>query len=131
MIGSWEVQVALVAALKGANIAGGRVYDAVPKNPAMPYVDIGETQSISEDVQGRDGVDEFRTVHIWSEYQGQKELLDIAGAIRSALHGKPLTVTGRLALVWVQDLRTMLDPDGRTQHGVLTIRIRHFAEEAA
>lgn len=134
MIGSFDVQSALFSALKGANIAESRVYDAAgtPSTVVFPYVQIGETQPIKDDLTGRLGVDEYRSLHIWSRYPGQKELLEISAAIETALTGADLAgATGGpdSAFVYIRDLRTMRDPDGKTQHAVMVLRIQYFQPE--
>jgi hypothetical protein len=132
VIGSWEVQAALVAALKAANVAGGRITETPDAGTVFPYVEVGDTQPVNADVQGRDGVDEARTLHVWSRYRGSKEMLDIVAAIQGALHAKNLVATGRdTAFATVPNALTLKDPDGLTRHGVVTVRVQHFGPQEA
>lgn len=125
------LQLAIYTALTGASVAGGRVYDRPQSNVAFPYVEIGEAQVIPDDVSttsgGSDqGLSEFVDLHIWSDYQGQKEAKDIADAIRTALHETTLTVTGRAsALCFQRNARILRDPDGVRTHGVMSFEIIH------
>jgi hypothetical protein len=123
----WNLQAAIYAALTGANVSGGRVYDDVPESPTFPYVQIGEDQAIPDDVSPGDlGVVETISLHTWSRHRGQKEIKDIVSEITDTLHGVSLNVTGRAsALVWVRITRIILDPDGLTRHGITDIEIIH------
>lgn len=131
---SFPVQAAVYGALKAADaICAGRVYDRPSATVAFPFVEIGEGQAIPDDVSntagtpvGDQGISEFIDLHVWSEYQGQKEAKEIIDQIRTALHGISLTVTGRAsALAWVRNERIIRDPDGRRTHGVVTVEIIH------
>lgn len=139
---SWELQKAILAELTNDSpsvIASGRVYDRVPDtasgatapDSAFPYVQIGEMDSIPDDVSASstvqdDGEVETITLHVWSRYQGQKEVKQIMQQIKDALHGVSLTVTGRAsAQAYVRSRRNFLDPDGRTRHGVVSVEVIH------
>lgn len=126
------LQTALYSALTVANVASGRIYDRPPQSVTFPYVEIGESQAIPDDVStttaepGDDGVAETLDLHVWSREAGQKEAKDIAAAIKFALHGQSLAVDGRAsALAWVRSIRMLRDPDGKTTHGVVTVEIVH------
>ena len=123
----WNLQQAVYAVLTEAGVADGRVYDDVPAKPAFPYVQIGETQPIPDDVSPDDeGFVETITLHVWSRKRGQKEIKQILSAIYDALHQVALTVTGRAsALAWVRHMRIIRDPDGITRHGILDVEIIH------
>lgn len=138
---SWELQKALLSALtenSPETIASGRVYDRVPDaasgatapDSAFPFVQIGEMDALPDDVDGASGRDdgemESITLHIWSRYQGQKEVKQIMQQIKNRLHDQALTVTGRSsALCFVRSRRSFLDPDGKTRHGVMSIEVIH------
>lgn len=129
MIATQPVQAAIRQAMVNAEIAGGRVVDHTPspEEVAYPYVEIGDTQILSDDVQCSGGVEEFLSLHIWSRYEGQKEAREIAAAISSLFHAQSLTVTGySLVTFTVQQVRIFDDPDGLTRHGVLTLHIHAF-----
>ena len=123
----WNLQKAVYTALTGAGVAGGRVYDDAPANPTFPYVQIGETQPIPDDVSpGDEGSVETITLHVWSRERGQKETKQIFSAIYDALHQKSLAVTGRAsALAWIRNSRSIRDPDGITRHGILDVEFIH------
>lgn len=135
---SWELQQQIFTLLKAGNaVASGRIYDDVPDAAAsasapdseFPYVVIGEMDSIPDDADGAAGRDdgemETLTLHIWSRYQGQKEVKQIMQQIKDLLHNTTITYSGRTANLWVRARRSFLDPDGRTRHGVVSIEAIH------
>jgi hypothetical protein len=136
---SWNTQKAVYAALTGASIAGGRVYDDVPDaataadapDSEFPYVQIGEMDATADDVStsagGRDDGDvETITLHVWSRETGQREVKNVMQAIKDLLHDQALVVEGRAsALCFVRARRSFMDPDGRTRHGVITVEVVH------
>ncbi len=132
--GSAELQVALYTALTAADpaICEGRIYDDVPRDrtdPSLyPFVEIGDSQALADDVSCSNGKDEFVTLHVWSRDRSKKAVKDIAGQIFDELHAASLTVTGRAsAHAFVTNTRVFNDPDGITRHGVVTVRILHHA----
>jgi hypothetical protein len=128
--GSAALQTALYTLLTGANpaICAGRIYDDVPQEPTYPFVEIGDSQAIGDDVTCSEGKDEFVTLHVWSREPSKKAVKDIIGQIHALVHDATLAVAGRAsAHAWVRDSRTLNDPDGITRHGVVTIRVIHHA----
>ncbi len=125
----FNLQTALYEALTGGSpsIAHGRVYDDVPQNAAFPYVHIRSTQVIPDDTSGPDtGVSSFIDIDVWSRERGNRQALELMDEIKAALHLVTLTVAGRTsAHCWVQDMRLLLDPDGVTRHGIVTIEVKH------
>ena len=124
---SWNLQQAIYALLtaNSPTIAGGRVYDDVPQNATFPFVEIGDVLAVPEDATTDDaGLSEFLDLHIWSRYRGKREAQQIWALVRDVLHGASLSVTGRASsLAWVRNWRLILDPDGVTRHGIVTVEI--------
>lgn len=129
--GSFEVQEALYAALIAQNIAevSLRIYDGfAPVAVDYPYIVIGSSQSLQNDAQCLQGLEEFIDLDIWSRYEGMKELKSIISQIRDGLHQQTLSANGRSTVhIWVEDSRLLNDPDGETRHGIVTLKIIHFA----
>ena len=120
-------QAALVAALRGdsavADLVGARIFDEVPQQAVFPYVAIGEMQGLVFRADQYRGTDEVVTLHAWSRSVGSVEVRQILTALREALDGAALSVTGfRLVSLLVDESRSFLDQDGKTHHGVLTFR---------
>lgn len=87
------------------------VFDKVPLEQEGPYIVIGQLQSLEgrllSDVERAWNVD----IHIWSSYQGRKETVQIADAIRSALPEK-----------WFFEELIVVEDTSGWYHGILTIR---------
>ena len=95
---------ALMAKIKG-------VYDVVPENTAGPYIAIWQLQSLRGRLLSETERAWYADLHIWSSYQGRKEVLEIADLI------SPVIPPG-----WFQEeLMVIQDPSG-WYHGVLTIK---------
>ncbi len=128
--GSAELDAAIYGVLSGASpaIAEGGVHDDVPEDVTFPYVEMGESDAVDDDVTCSDGLDETVTLHIWSRYRGKKETKEIMSRIRDLLHNKVLAVSGRSsAHSWVTSSRVVRDPDGLTRHGIVLVRVVHHA----
>jgi hypothetical protein len=125
--GSLQLQAALVLLFKGATDAGARVYDEPPSSPTYPIIQIGESQAVIDDYQCRDGSEEFIDVHVWSQAVGWPEIKRIAAQVKALVHAKVLMVPGYVAHSWVRDIRYIKDPDGKTRHGVITVKVKHHS----
>lgn len=125
---AWDLQTAIYAELVSASIPGvSRIVDTKitdPKGSDFPFIEIGEMQSIQDDVSCHDGTQDVFDIHIWSRYRGQREVKQLMGAVHDALHNTTLTVSGLAScFAFVEGQRVITDPDGLTRHGVVTIRI--------
>ena len=136
MTGSWALQVAIFDLLRLGGITGGRIYDAdaVPVDVSFPYVTIGATEALNFDVVGQAGSDEYLPLHIWDRsnpsggQRGGKNISEIADRLNVLLNAKRIDVLGReWAFCVVRDFRKIPDPDPLTTHGVMTLRVQHFA----
>jgi len=96
------------------------VFDAVPDNyDQFPYVTIGEDILTEWDTDTGTGYTASITIHTWSRSDGRKEAKTIQGLIYDTLHNTPLSMTGYTMLLIRQETEnTLLDPDGKTRHGV-------------
>lgn len=87
------------------------VFDVAPDGQASPYLVMDTLQSLEGRLLDASERAWALDVHIWSSYQGRKEVLEIADVIREILPGK-----------WFyEELVVLRDPSGWF-HGVLTIR---------
>ena len=127
-----ELQGAIVARLK-ANAAvsaliGQRVYDAVPDNPAFPYVSFGPADELSDDVDCVDGFEITMQIDCWSRAVGFPEVKRISDTVRAALVKTDLTIADN-ALVYFEHriTRVFRDPDGLTSHAAISFQA--FAEQ--
>lgn len=126
MIGG-TLQKAQYAALK-ANppIADGAVFDRVPESAkgTFPRITIGDEQVIDDGTTCGDAWEVFSDVHVWSRpVAGSKlEAKDLGAAIKARL-ATTLTVEGfDVISATIETMRSFRDPDGQTEHAVLTFR---------
>ena len=87
------------------------VYDVIPEEEVSPYVVIDTLQSLEGGLLNAKERQWAVDVHIWSDYKGKKEVLEIADLIVKALDE-----------TWFfEELMVTRDQSGWF-HGVLTIR---------
>lgn len=101
-----------------------RIYDRVPENRVFPYISFGPSDTIEDDAECITGEVETLQIDCWSRYDGgYKEVKDMTGAVKSALHlyaGE--LATDALVELRVVGIRHFRDPDGLTSHGVVTVQ---------
>ena len=94
------------------------VYDYVPEDAVYPYVELTRHISVPADmlVERKEQFTTYLTV--WSEYKGQKEVLEILDSIYDLVHQKQLpTDTGRMVRCYVDNRDTARDMDDLTFTG--------------
>lgn len=74
-------------------LVGDRIYQA-PQGARYPYLRVGVVSESADDAIGAAGVDAVVEVLIVSNYDGDKEIGQIATAVRSRLELAPLVVAG-------------------------------------
>ncbi|MFJ4987894.1 DUF3168 domain-containing protein [Streptomyces sp. NPDC088732] len=123
------IQQALSARLSGdedlqALITG--VFDFVPEKQAYPFVVIGEATETPDNRHGGFGRQTSVTLHVWSQYRGYTQALQIGAIITGLLDHQPLPIAG---LDWISTRfefsQTLTDPEppGDIRHLVLRYRI--------
>jgi len=86
----WPLQQAVYSAITGASISG--LVDVVdykkidPGTSEFPYVQLGDTDALADDVSCRDGKEVYIDLHSWSRERGKKEIKQIMSALHGALH---------------------------------------------
>jgi hypothetical protein len=129
MSSSWALQQAVFAALSVSDeiksVAGDppRVFDAVPRDAAFPYIVVGEDGESNWDTATEAGSEHTLAIHIWSRAGGRKEIKLAAGAVRDCLDGASLALTGHTLI----DLRFLSaafvrESDGETFRAVVRFR---------
>jgi hypothetical protein len=126
---SWALQQAIFATLVASDevrdIAGDppRVFDAVPRGSAFPYIVIGEDLESDWSTQTSEGSSHLVTIHIWSRTAGRRETRLAAQAVMDALDGAQLTLDGQalVDLRWL-DSQSLRESDGETVHARLRFR---------
>ena len=130
--GSFELQTAVFNILNGLSppLVQGGVHAPAPQDNPLPYVEIGESDTVAADIQARDGLVETLTVHVWTVPGSFAPAKAIMSRIRDALHAQKLTVSGRsAALAMVPNTRVFTDDDAESVHGVLTLSVNHFGQK--
>lgn len=114
-----------------ADVTGlsGRVFDRVPIGATMPYLELGEFQTVDDGAQCVEAFEVFATLHIWSRPgapadAGQVPGKTIASAVHSALHEVELDLGAAWQFLEIahQGTRHLKDPDGVTSQSVMTFR---------
>lgn len=119
-----EIQRAILLALDAADVCGGRIYDDPPARGVFPYVTIGEEQIIEDGDACSDGYQVVATLHAWSrpEISSKAEVKELAAEIVSALRAIETIEDFDLISGELETSRTLRDPDGKTEHAVITYR---------
>ena len=100
------------------------VYDAHPENAVFPYVTMGEITARDWSDKSADGTEVHSTIHIWSQYQGKKEVEEMSDAILQALTSSNLDLgpNFRASFDRLDSYNLIIDLDGVTRHGILIIK---------
>ena len=94
------------------------VFDYVPQGTPYPYVEIERHVTAQSDslVAKKEGV--FTYITVWSEYKGQKEVLETMEEMYSGMHQKQFNMDqGRMVKMSVQTRDTARDTDKLTFTG--------------
>jgi hypothetical protein len=129
MSASWALQQAVFATLSSSDAmkdAFGdppRIYDTPPRGTAFPYCVIGDDAAQDWSTATEAGSEHALAVHVWSRANGHREAKLAAEALRDALDGAALAITGH-ALVDLRWLATDFtrEPDGETLRATLRFR---------
>jgi len=100
------------------------VYDSVPQGAEFPYVTIDFQDSSNADFLSSRKDEKTMYFAVWSDYRGQKQVLEIMAELDSLLHDKKFTLSvGRIAQMRVLTKRTNREPDGVTYMGQLRLQV--------
>jgi hypothetical protein len=100
------------------------VYDRVPQGAAYPYVTLSGQMATPDDPLNSRRDERFVYLNVWSQYAGQKEVLDIMATIDAILHRARLSMdSGRMVRAYVTRKMTNREPDNETYQGAVTVRI--------
>lgn len=135
MAEQFDIQKAIVSHMRNTpalmSLING-VYDDVPQaaqsesNTAFPFVVVGDMDVRDWSTDTEVGFESDFEIHVWSRYSGKKELSNIMSAVHNALNRQALTYESFSVLdILFDTMRTFLDPDGRTRHGIMTFTIRY------
>lgn len=122
-----ELQFAINARLLAdaalTQLVGGRIFDRVPADAQLPYIQIGEATKSRDHMSCVRSWTLYPSVHVWSDDVGFGEANRIMGAVSECLDGAPLQLaTLRLVLLVEYKSQVFRDADGLTSHGVLEFK---------
>lgn len=122
-----ELQRAIFAALTGdsrvTGLCGQRIHDRVPEKPVFPYISFGPSQTVDAGTDCIAAGEHFLQIDVWSRKPGKIEAKNITHAIKRVLHGAELQLASHaLAMIEVEDERHVMDSDGLTVHGFVSVR---------
>lgn len=124
MIGD-QLQRAIYSTLKAAAICEGRIYDRPPADAVTPYVTIGDEQAQEQGSDCGQIWEVYTDVHVWDTPMGASKAMakTIGAAIVPLLATRSLSVAAHaVQAASVSASRTFRDPDGVTEHAVITLR---------
>ncbi len=119
-----ELQGAVVARLKADAalnvLVSARVYDNVPPDASLPYVNFARDDVVQDDATCVTGYEINFGVDVWSDGVGYVEAKKIAHAVVKALHNWDASLpTHSVVTLQHRQTRMFRDEDGLTSHGVV------------
>jgi len=105
-----------------------RLYDLVPESAPMPYIAYDEPGALEWDVTPTEtdagfGHEHTVMLHVWSAYEGKKEIGAILYRLECIFRDWSASLTGhRLINIRYQFQDRLRDPDGQAYHGVIQFR---------
>jgi hypothetical protein len=123
----WALQQALYGALLSdagvAALVAERIFDDVPRDAALPYIVIGADTQSDWSTATESGSVHSLVLDVWSRAAGHHEVKQICDAVRAALDGAALAVSGfHLVDLRFESARTARQSDGRTYRAMLNFR---------
>ena len=126
---SWALQQAVFATLCASSEVRDavgdppRVFDAVPRGTALPYIVIGDDRESDWSTATEPGSAHALTIHIWSRAAGRRETRLAAEAVIDALNGAELAIDGQtlIDLRWLES-DSNRESDGETVHAQLRFK---------
>lgn len=105
------------------------VYDDMPEQAPYPYVNMGEMTAMDWSDKSKPGQEVHSTIHIWSQYKGRKEVVEMGDMVIRALTKTSLVLAPNFRIVLAElDMdELIMDIDGITRHKIL--RHRYLIEE--
>lgn len=117
------VHAVLLADAGVSAAVGDRIYDAVPRDPAFPYLTLGDIATSDWSTGTELGAEHRLTLHVWSRGRGKAECAAALGAIEAALHDAALSLDGHtLVNLRFVAAEVRRERDGITWHGVARFR---------
>jgi len=100
-----------------------KIYDDVPRDTDFPYVTFGQSVERDWSTGTEEGCEHLVSLHVWSRFNGRREVLEISAVIQASLHDQTLNLSGnRLVNIRHDFSDARRDGDGETYHGIVRFR---------
>jgi len=93
-----------------------------PLNFPFPYVELGETNSVTQDTFSNQGQQLVATLHLWSAKKGKYEVLQLHNLVHSALHKANLTLITYRSISCLYDSGELIEDDSTG------VNLMHYTE---
>ena len=124
----YPLQVSIFQRLKSHTPLTSKVSGIFDTNQtkSFPYVTLGEDTAVPWSTKSNPGEEVTHTLHVWSQYNGSKEVKEIMSLVIEALTNKPLSIEGGFSVGFedVDMMEVIMDPDGKTRHGIIRMRFK-------
>jgi hypothetical protein len=100
------------------------VFDDVPQGTRCPYLQLGDIETRDWSTQTRQGHEHSVTLHVWTDYRGRKQALDIIESVDAALEQPGLALAGHAVVSLRTTFWTVLHELGNgLYHGIMRLRV--------
>lgn len=100
------------------------VYQSVTDGAVFPYVEINSLQSLYEDIVIDRRYRHIVRLHVWSNYRGQLEVIDLMDKLEQGLHRqRDIFTGGRINDTIIRSKNVIRDVDNITFSGMISIEI--------
>jgi hypothetical protein len=127
---TWKVQEAVYGALVSDSTLVNMVTcvgDTIDQNTHPPYITLGESTSVPNDLLTETGSTETITIQIWTKSQAMRELKLIMVRVYQLLHRQRIDIDGVPVVACVcENSLTLREPDGEWRRGVMRFRVETF-----
>lgn len=124
----WPLQYSIVNRLKNDTSVTdrARIYDAVSEETPMPYIAVGEDTSVPDGTKTYDAEEITHTLHVYSTYNGKKEVKEIMNLALESITKEPLTLSGGFTAEMAElDLMQVMEINGSpAKHGIIRLRFK-------
>lgn len=110
-----------------AIIGTGRVFDRLITRAEPPYLVLGQATVADYSTGDADGSEHRFEIEAWTKQNGRKQAVELADAVRAALHDADLTLDGAV-LINLRHERTVSRRAPRTGLHVARLRFRAVTE---
>ncbi|MGJ8570618.1 MAG: DUF3168 domain-containing protein [Hoeflea sp.] len=110
-----------------AIIGAGRIFDRQITRAEPPYLVLGQATTSEFSTGDADGSEHRFEIEAWTKQNGRRQAVELADAVRAALHDADLTLVGAV-LINLRHERTVSRRAPRTALHVARLRFRAVTE---